>query len=881
MNRIAIPTLLILACSLATAGEVKFASKPAVSKAGGKVKIAFAVSCKTDVEVAILDAKGKVVRHLAAGVLGAGKVAPPLVKGLSQSLTWDGRDDFKKPAKGGPFKVRVRAGTGFKFGRFIGADPYVFGGVNSVVLGADGNVYMSGFGGPANQGQNTLRVFRPDGRFLRTLLPFPANLKPGAMKEIARWDGAAKSWRPRNLSSLNPSFYKGRLSVLAATKDSVLLAGGGRLYRIALDGSIPGKRFELTGMRAWPSDKEWPKRDALANALNRHRGSRRYSASLDGKYLYLSGPFPRNPKARKLVPLGSVWRMKLDGSDSTMKPFVVVPATANGPWSKRGATVYGAGSGPIHGVSTDSKGNVYICDREKSRVAVYSEAGKLIGEIAVKNPDAVSVHPMTGAIYVIRRYCNGWGTHNMILEKFKNFEKGAKPAASFTKFHRKNSPAMTIVPDGKKTSIWLTGTRLGGHQRPRNLLLLVLEDRGAEFQPVKLPYGPRAGVQADFARIATDPLREELYVSNGVNLLYRYNGNTGEGGMLKKNAKPFYAPDLTVGYDGLLYVRSGKSFSGPLERLDRDLKPVPFSGIGTHKLYHIYGRYGIGYCEKGVGVGADGKVYDCWMYDFAKYFVSGWQADGKPLKGKYMAHKLKTSKPVYLSIKLPPERKITTAIIGPVPADNGGIRVDLEGNIYMGMRLLPKLYVPPAGFNARFYKGFVGSVVKFRPQGGTVLGVTDARSEDPAAPVLETSKKKNTIEGGLAIYPGVAPFSGRGFGGNTSCCVCRVARFDLDSYGRLALPNVLKTSVTIVDNAGNVICEFGKYGNFDSQYAHPEPEADSAGKNQPIVATPKIPMAWPTGAGFTDKAVYVCDTYNRRIVRADKTWKAESTCNLP
>jgi hypothetical protein len=47
------------------------------------------------------------------------------------------------------------------------------------------------------------------------------------------------------------------------------------------------------------------------------------------------------------------------------------------------------------------------------------------------------------------------------------------------------------------------------------------------------------------------------------------------------------------------------------------------------------------------------------------------------------------------------------------------------------------------------------------------------------------------------MYPGVAPFSGAGYGGNSSCCVCRVSRFDLDRYGRLALPNVVTCSVTV------------------------------------------------------------------------------------
>jgi hypothetical protein len=123
------------------------------------------------------------------------------------------------------------------------------------------------------------------------------------------------------------------------------------------------------------------------------------------------------------------------------------------------------------------------------------------------------------------------------------------------------------------------------------------------------------------------------------------------------------------------------------------------------------------------------------------------------------------------------------------------------------------------------------------------------------------------------MYPGVAPFSGGGYGGNTSGCVCRVARFDLDRYGRLALPNVVSTSVRILDNAGNLVCELGRYGNFDSQYVPP----DRAG-GKPVVAVPEIPLCWPTGVGFSERAIYICDTYARRVVRADLTWECEETC---
>ncbi len=883
------PQCLLFLCATVLAGEVQFTAKPTATKAGDKVTIAFTVSAPTDVEVAVLDSAGKVVRHLAAGVLGGKKPPPePLKPGLAQTLEWDGKDDFGQPPPSTihppPFKVRVRAGMGAKLGRFIAQDPYVFGGVDRMVVGDDGNLYISGFWGPANMCQKTLRVFNPEGKFLKTLLPFPADLPAGAMKEVARWDEAAKTWHPRNLDVLNPNFYGNIGQLVGVSKEAgiVMVSRDGGVCRLDLKGRVPGTALS-TGQKPWPVfDHKNGENDHYGHPYYHQGGPTIFTASPDGKYLYLTGPYQNmkeKPKqlSDKFPPFGGVFRMKLDGRDE-MQLFATIPATADGPWSKDGARNYNA-SGPVHGVAVDPKGNVYVTDRERNRVVVFDEAGKEIGEITVKNPDQVAVHPKTGAIYVIRRFCNGWCTHSMVLDKFRNFDKGAVPTASFAKFHRNNAPQMAVTVSGDKTVLWLAGaatddTKLPDRETPKGLM--ALEDKGAEFAVMPVKYGPKPEAQSDFARIAADPLREEIYVSNGENLIYRYNGETGEGGLLKKDGKVFNAPDLSVGYDGLLYVRSGAGYSGPLERLTRDLAPAPFSATGTNKLYDIYGRYGIGFCEKGVGVGPDGKVYDCWMYDFAKYFVSGWAPDGMPLKGKYMAEKMKSSKPVWTEVKLPDERKIASAIIGPVPSDDGGIRVDLKGNIYVGMRLLPKGYAPPAGFEkAPDYLGFTGSVVKFRPDGGAVLGIADSKSEDAAAPRLETTKNGVTIEGGLAMYPGVAPFSGGGYGGNTSCCVCRVSRFDLDSYGRLALPNVVSTSVTMVDNAGNPICEIGNYGNFDSQYVPPD-----AKDGKPVVATPDIPMCWPTGAGLTEKALYVCDTYNRRVVRADFTWKVEGSCEV-
>ncbi len=144
--------VLFLVHALAQAGDAGFAAPPVALKSGEKTTITFSLSKNTDVEVAVLDAKGGVARHLAAGGIG-GKLPPPepLKAGLSQTLDWDGKDDLGKTATGGPFKVRIRTGLQVKLANFIGEDPYIFGSINSIATDEEGNLYAMAHIGGANQ----------------------------------------------------------------------------------------------------------------------------------------------------------------------------------------------------------------------------------------------------------------------------------------------------------------------------------------------------------------------------------------------------------------------------------------------------------------------------------------------------------------------------------------------------------------------------------------------------------------------------------------------------------------------------------------------------------------------------------------------------------
>jgi hypothetical protein len=102
-------------------GGAGFAVKPEAVRAGGGVKISFTASRACPVEVAVLDAKGKVVRHLAAGLLGE-KAPKPFKKGaLSQEILWDGKGDYGEAVSGA--KVRVRLGLSFGAARALDVRP--------------------------------------------------------------------------------------------------------------------------------------------------------------------------------------------------------------------------------------------------------------------------------------------------------------------------------------------------------------------------------------------------------------------------------------------------------------------------------------------------------------------------------------------------------------------------------------------------------------------------------------------------------------------------------------------------------------------------------------------------------------------------------------
>jgi hypothetical protein len=164
----------------------EFAEKPKVTKNGEKWTITFASKGKCDATVAMVDKDGKIVRHLASGVLGVNAPHPFQQGSLAQKLEWDGQtDDFKKAPAG--CKVKVSLGLKPEYERNIMQPPHNFvrGNKAQVATDKDGNTCVAVIDGNLVFGH----VYDKAGKYLRAFWPPPAKdvEKIGVKLTTTKW----------------------------------------------------------------------------------------------------------------------------------------------------------------------------------------------------------------------------------------------------------------------------------------------------------------------------------------------------------------------------------------------------------------------------------------------------------------------------------------------------------------------------------------------------------------------------------------------------------------------------------------------------------------------------------------------------------------------
>jgi hypothetical protein len=815
----------------ASAADVTLQDGPTIRRDGNRTHIRFAVSAPTDVEVAILNKRGDVVRHLAAGVLGAAKAPPaPLEPGLRQELEWDGTDDLGNRAAGGPFRVRVRAGMGVRFGRLIGGDPTVGtmvgtpyrAPVNGVAVGPDGDLYlkmMSAIGSHGNTGlwPWQLRHFKPDGTYVKTLLPYPPSTdrdRAGGFRLLDTGDG---HFTPALRTSLYPTFYVFGDEICNRLVDGSVVFIDSMRRRITF--------FKVDGSNATKTMPMWsPKAKLKCPAWL----SIQVAFSPDGKTLYYSnvagtaydGKKPSDIDAR--WPQGRIYRQDLTKPGTDPQPFYDLELPdwdkkkywMPSAWDKKTAAA---------GICCDAEGNVLVGDLVNQEVVEISPAGKKLSATPVPWPDKVMVSRKTGTLYVLSKKVSRGFLPPGKLRKITGRGADARVVASLPFKGRTMGGAYALDESGETPVLWL-----GGDGR-----LMRVEDRGGEFVVTRDDFINRDPDAIAFAGyMDVDPEADLVYVTQkGV---FRYDGRTGKGGRLK-----IKAVDLAVGPNGMVYTwGTSGGYRGPVARYTRELKPAPLAATGTHTYGSLYGRAGRGSAVCGMAVDARGRVYATWGSNRCHVRVYG--TDGELVEYPRTVTEGKGKQ----------QREIPAAITG-VSGYGGSIRVDLGGNIYLVQQGLPKKFKRPPGFaKDTGYGRAVGTVLKFGPAGGEPL------------------KGKAAVfgfDGVLATYADCGPISRWAAAG---ACACTKPRFDVDRFGRLFIPNGVTFSVSVRDNAGNEIVRFGHYGNFDAQGPEsPEPKPD-------------IPLGWPTCVGASDRFIYVGDTLNHRVVRVDKTWAAEAVADV-
>jgi len=397
--------------------------------------------------------------------------------------------------------------------------------------------------------------------------------------------------------------------------------------------------------------------------------------------------------------------------------------------------------------------------------------------------------------------------------------KDGKVLASLT-LRGSNAPSMAVDATVAPAVIWLSNVGDGkGITR--------IEDRGGQFVVTGKLAEQAQSMPTAVVKVWADRLSDDIIVSNGWSGLARFDGLSGAA-----KEFPLLGMDLAFGPRGEYYVYGQKGWHELVARFDRQFQPLPLPATGKNTTSlstagkDVYGRYGHGWSNKGLCVGPNGRIYVYNMYDWTKYFINTWDASGQAEKNA----------------------RVNDGLLGPLDAQGGGVAVDFQGNVYVGMHGFPKDYT--GGRRTE------GSIAKFGPAGG---GYVTEKTDKPGIP-WQGSQVGSFLEGALAAYPGLGAQVAGG-------CVCKEARFDVDGYGRLYVPNALDYRVRILDNAGNEVLNFGYYGNADSR---------GAGSTVP---EPDIPLGWPIAVSVGRKGrVYVADTLNHRVVRVDLFWSAEAEC---
>ncbi len=559
----------------------EFARAPKLTRAGDEVTIAFETEAWCDVTVAIEHAEGRIVRHLASGVLGLNAPEPFQWNSKAQTLVWDGKDDAgvyvdDKDA----VTVRVSLGLKPRFERTLYWHPgkpasqggyQAASGQRLLIAPAEEGVFVLDGGGVG--GFDHVRLFDRDGNYVRTVYPFP-NDRIDAIPDLVRHrhhDGATLPIKPNYAQTTllksgpnsDPIRYGdgryqgggGRQTFYGSAANDIAVAGNRvalvsrRLARLGADGSSDGLNLHGPDMAIHGDDDKplWSFARARQLGEQSHRdisyiAPKRIAFSPDGEWLYLS-QYQESYVGWHGVTLWEhrVKRMRY-GSDEPPTLFAGRAEPGDEP---------GQFNAPAD-VATDAQGRVYVADHLNDRIQAFNSEGEHLASIAVKRPSKIDIQRSTGDIFVFSmgmvlpgrgggpgrlsvKQSNYDRSRFFQLTRFSALNEGAEQRDSWdlhpaTQLHGTSSnmefyPAVDTWSDPVR--VWIVAPSPVGVRNPRGRGIFLLELKDGEWT-VKRDLMDEAA--RAIVRVRPAPWwRQRLYVNPVDGMLYVGEGDSREG----------------------------------------------------------------------------------------------------------------------------------------------------------------------------------------------------------------------------------------------------------------------------------------------------------------------------------------------------------------
>ncbi len=834
-----------------------FKQEPTVTRQGDLYSIRFETTSLCDVSVAVEDNTGRIIRHLASGVLGLNAPDEFVWNSTRQTLVWDGKDDagvyFDDVDS---LTVRVSLGLKPRLERTLywAPEKRTMALAPRLVACEEGVLLYEG------QGVDKLLLFDRDGEYRRTVYPFPRGKLEAVVGMKWRTSFRDGSKVPQTLgfnrstlltsgnSSSDRQPHIGGLAATAmAARGQRIVLARDRINRLALDGSTGGR--PLAGART----------NITGQAVSRRVPSTVYPTSAaispDEKWLYLAGYGFRVPGNWSC--LGVVQRVTLDGEG---EPELFPPAAVRK--TKEGQFV------TAMSVDCDEKGNVYVADYIGDCIKVFAPDGAFLKSISVRRPAVVRVHRRTQDIMVLSYMLH----HPVVVKEMlarapliaplvhhfgpldkPNLKRSLPlplPGYKYILYHHAVpgylrttgevdswADELTVWVSYERNVMALQGAHHGDGGRAESFALstLVMREKDGKMQILK-DFGKVTAAKvarvwpSDFSyqRLYAFAPTGELFIKENQGPgkshfeLVRINPDTGRARLFPM---PFDAEDVCFDRDGRLYMRTDTLIA----RYDvATMREVPWDYGEEHR--------NVGFSSVGTGRRKVGRIISALRIPCIR--PVHWHMGGMNLSavGRLAVavnnEQVRQKRLTYGSIQSGgPPRKYTPRIFPGRLADKSvhvfnqhgetvyedafpgitrldGIGIDNHDNLFVMADAARRVDGKPV------FPDLTGTLMKARAGRARILSGTGrvpvplGKEQRPQRPPDLAGRTQEGWGQGVEWFYG-------GLGVAPTPCSCWHGRFWLDDFARSFAPETVRQSVAVLDTNGNLILRIGKYGNVD------------------------------------------------------------------